>query len=140
MARRHLCRICRKWFRPDPRVGARQHVCGKPKCQKERHKQACQQWRRRNRHYGRQDRLVVRLVHDKPAAVFSADPLRAIDWKVAQDEIGMKVAVLVEESGKVLCRWARDEITVQLAVIKGKSAKVSGASLRDEMAAKPRPP
>lgn len=140
MARRRLCRICRKWFRPDPRVGDRQHVCGKPECQKEGHKQACRLWRMKNRHYDRQDRLVVRLVRDEPAGAFSADPLRAIDWNVARDEIGLEVAVLVEESGKVFCRWARDEIAAQLAVFKGKSAKVSAASLRDEMATGPRPP
>ena len=32
-ARKRPCTICRRWFRPDPRVGDRQHACGKPECQ-----------------------------------------------------------------------------------------------------------
>lgn len=27
------CRFCRRWFRPDPRLGARQRVCGDEACQ-----------------------------------------------------------------------------------------------------------
>src|SRR6266576_2405114 len=34
------CCICRRWFLPDPRVGARQRACGNPSCQKARHQQA----------------------------------------------------------------------------------------------------
>jgi len=34
------CRICRHWFRPDPRVGARQRACRNSSCQKARHQQA----------------------------------------------------------------------------------------------------
>jgi len=27
------CRLCRRWFRPDPRVGERQYACSTPECQ-----------------------------------------------------------------------------------------------------------
>jgi len=30
---RRPCRICRHWFRPDPRVGERQYACSAPECQ-----------------------------------------------------------------------------------------------------------
>ena len=31
--RKKPCRICRRWFQPDARVGERQRACGKPECQ-----------------------------------------------------------------------------------------------------------
>jgi hypothetical protein len=30
------CRYCRRWFRPDPRVGEGQYACSEPECQKKR--------------------------------------------------------------------------------------------------------
>jgi hypothetical protein len=38
------------------------------------------------------------------------DPLNLINWAAAQGEVGLEVAVLVEETGKVLLQWARDAI------------------------------
>ena len=32
-ARKRPCTICRRWFRPNPRVGSRQRACGNPECQ-----------------------------------------------------------------------------------------------------------
>ena len=43
------CRICRKWFTPNPRVGNRQKTCGSKECQKKWHAKKCSQWNRQNR-------------------------------------------------------------------------------------------
>ena len=33
VAGKRPCSICRRWFRPDVRVGSRQRACGRPECQ-----------------------------------------------------------------------------------------------------------
>jgi hypothetical protein len=52
------------------------------------------------------------LVKDDPPEqrVRQPDPLCGIDWAIAKDVVGLEVAVLVEEAGKILVRWARDAI------------------------------
>jgi hypothetical protein len=47
-ARKRPCSICRRWFRPDPRVGLRQHTCGKPDCQAARRRKTQARWRTKN--------------------------------------------------------------------------------------------
>ena len=49
-ARKRPCRICRRWFRPKPRVGDRQRACGKPDCQTARRQKTQENWRARNGH------------------------------------------------------------------------------------------
>ena len=112
MARNRPCGVCGKWFRPNARQGDRQHTCGQPACKKEWHRRACARWRGRNPDYDLQPRLVTRLVKDDPPEqrVRQPDPLCGIDWAIAKDVVGLEVAVLVEEAGKVLVRWARDAI------------------------------
>jgi len=93
MARKRPCRICRKWFSPQPRAGDRQHICSDPGCQTERHRRACASWRRRHPDYDREDRLRRRLLRGvrSPPGPLTADPLRRIDWKVARDAVGLEV-------------------------------------------------
>src|ERR1022692_2317260 len=50
-ARKRPCAICRRWFRPDGRVGSRQHACGNPECQTSRRQKTQASWRRRNPGY-----------------------------------------------------------------------------------------
>ena len=45
------CRICRKWFRPDVRVGKRQRSCGRTECQQVLKKKRLAKWRARNPDY-----------------------------------------------------------------------------------------
>jgi len=94
----HPCPACRKWFRPDPKVGKRQRFCSAPDCQKERHRRACAKVNQKNAEGLKRDRVVNLLVKG------SSPP--AIDWPRARQEVGMKVAALVEEAGKVGLRRA----------------------------------
>lgn len=112
MARKRPCRICRKWFRPDPRVGARQRTCGSTPCRRAWHGRSCRNWRRRNPDYDRDDRLRRRL--HAQTEVVSSDPLAQLNWNVARDAIGLQVAVVIEETGRLLVSWTRDAIAVQL--------------------------
>ena len=117
MGRKRPCRICRKWFAPHPRAGDRQHVCGDPRCQQERHRLACRGWRCRHPDYDREDRLrrrLVRATEQKESPGLEADPMRRIDWQAARDAVGLQVAVAIEETGKVLHAWTRDAVRSQV--------------------------
>jgi len=58
MLKARPCLICRKWFHPDQMVGERQHVCGNPACQKERHRRACSRFHERDPDYDVQTRIA----------------------------------------------------------------------------------
>jgi plasmid replication initiation protein len=107
MARLRHCGYCGAWFRPHPKTVDRQQVCGNAACQRQRHKKACCDWRKKNPHYDKQDRLVATLVTRGP--VSRADPMSAINWEAARDKVGPEIAVLVEETGKAICQWARED-------------------------------
>jgi hypothetical protein len=112
MARKRPCRICRRWFSPDPRAGDRQRACSSPDCQRERHRRACSTWRRHHPDYDREDRLRRRL--QVPEKATAAAPLRGVDWSAARDAVGLQVAVVIEETGQVLQHWARDAVSAQV--------------------------
>ena len=107
------CGICGKWFRPDRMTGERQHVCGNPACQKERHRRACARFHERDPDYDLQTRFTARLVKANPSGRGRVIPLEAIDWGYARKVVGLKVVTLVQETGKVLLRQPRDAVIVQ---------------------------
>jgi len=59
--RKRPCRVCRKWFLPDPRLKDRQATCGDPACRREWHRRKCRQWNRENQDYFRSNYLPKRL-------------------------------------------------------------------------------
>jgi hypothetical protein len=59
------CTICRRWFRPNPRVGVRQHACGQPECQSARRQKTQASWRRRNPDYAIAYRIQQRAVTEQ---------------------------------------------------------------------------
>jgi len=98
MARKCRCRICGRWFRPQPQAGSRQRACSAPGCQRERHRRACVRWHRANPDYDREDRLRRRLRREGHPGAGDArggplDPLGALDWSAARDAVGLQVAV-----------------------------------------------
>ena len=138
MNRARPCRICRRWFRPHPRVGSRQRVCGSTACQRERHRRTCRAWHERNPGYDREAQLQRKL--HRPARTHSArcapmsSPVAQLDWSVVRDAVGLEVAVVVEESAKVLCSWARDAVVAQLSVSKAITSRHPPIPARDAMA------
>jgi len=68
------------------------------------------------------------------------DPLAEVLWDAARDAVGMEVAVIVEETGKVLVGWTRDAVHAQREEFMRQSAKVLGPGARDVIAAGAGPP
>ena len=141
MVRKRPCRVCGKWFKPHPRAGKRQRACGSEECQRERHRRACAAWRDENAEYDRERRLRERVrVEVAVGEPLSRDPLAEIAWDVARDAVGVEVAVIVEETGKVLTLWARDAVHAQAAEMATKLAKVLPRAARDAIAGGAGPP
>src|ERR1039458_9515569 len=72
-ARKRPCAICRQWFRPDARVGSRQHACGKPECQTSRRQKTQASWRRRNPGYAIAYRIDQRAYSERWRSPFRRD-------------------------------------------------------------------
>src|ERR1017187_1015321 len=78
------CAICRPWFRPDGRVGSRQHACGNPECQTSRRQKTQAGWRRRNPGYA----IAWRIERRAAQTPSPPEPLRMPSWRKSQQGVG----------------------------------------------------
>lgn len=140
------CRICGKWFRVDPREGARQRVCSSATCQRERHRRACRDWHRRNLGYDAdlRRRRRLQLCPVPPAAPpvdpFGVSPLRKVHLEAARDAVGQEVVVVVEVAGQVLWEGVRDAVRAQLIAGQAVARRLPPEVLRDDMVSAAAPP
>jgi len=123
------CRICRKWFTPNPRLGDRQQTCGVMECQRRRHARKCAEWNRKNRAYFREIYLRGRLESfgsDPPEQSSSPcsscrinDPPRRsspldLPQEVIQEVIEVKQFIIIEYIVRLLIRGVQEVIHTQL--------------------------
>jgi hypothetical protein len=72
------------WFRPDPRVGARQRVCSKAECRALHRQKTQASWRRRNPGYAIAYRIDQRAqAESPPEALRVPAPLNQLPWEFA---------------------------------------------------------
>jgi len=67
------CAICRVWFIPNPRLGARQRTCGKSECRKARKRETQRVWAKANPDYLPGRRLQQQL--ERAAASADGAPI-----------------------------------------------------------------
>src|SRR5450631_2416424 len=110
-ARKKPCRICRRWFHPDARVGERQRACGRPECQTTRRQKTQADWRKRNPDYIIAWRLDQRAAQTPPPEplCFPA-PLNQLPWEFAKDQFGAQGADFIGVMGALILRSAKDQI------------------------------
>jgi hypothetical protein len=115
-ARKRPCFICRRWFRPDPRVGDRQHACGNPECQTVRRQKTQASWHRRNPDYAIAYRLDQRAAQTQPPpeALRLPVPLNQLPWEFAKDQFGAQGADFIGLMGALLIRAAKDQFRAYL--------------------------
>src|SRR6185312_13344060 len=119
-ARKKPCKICRRWFHPDPRVGDRQRACGKPECQSARRQKTQADWRKRNPDYAIAWRLDQRAAQSPPPERFRlAAPLNQLPWEFAKDHFGAQGADFIGVMGSLIHHAAKDEIRLYLHDPKG---------------------
>ena len=109
-ARRRPCCICRRWFRPDPRIGSRQQACRRPECQVGRRKKKQKAWRERNPDYFIARRIKDRSGQDRPPEPLRLPaPLSRLPWDIAQSQFGTEGADFIGIMGAVLLRSAQSQ-------------------------------
>ena len=109
-ARKRPCTICRRWFRPDPRVGSRQRACGNPECQAARRVQTQRNWRESRPDYFTARRIRERGEQDRPPEPLRLPPpLSRLPWYIAQDQFGVQGTDFIGVLSTVLLRSAQDQ-------------------------------
>ena len=109
-ARKKPCRICRRWFRPDPRVGGRQRACSKPDCQTARRRKTQAGWRYHNPGYAIAWRIDQRAAQAQPPEPLRLPaPLNQLPWNVAKDQFGGQGTDFIGVMGALIVRTAKDE-------------------------------
>lgn len=118
MLKKRPCSICRRWFYPDRRVGARQRACSERSCQESRRSRTQASWRRRNPDYFTARRLQLRRVVKEEGTALEPlqlpPPLSHLPWDIAQDEFGPVGTDFLGHLGRVLLRCGQDERVVQV--------------------------
>ena len=109
-ARKRPCCICRRWFRPDSRIGSRQRACRSPECQAARRVQTQRSWRESRPDYFIAYRMRERGEQDRPPEPLRLPPpLSRLPWDIAQDEFGVQGADFLGILSTVLLRAAQDQ-------------------------------
>ncbi len=120
------CRICRKWFAPNPRVGDRQKTCGAKECQDKWHAKKCSQWNRHNRACFQATNLSKKLqaVQHQETAPGNPPPqlpksgiFPKLPQEVIQEVIGAQQFVIATYLSRVLLRSVQEVIRLQRADI-----------------------
>ena len=115
-ARKKPCCICRRWFRPDPRIGSRQRACRNPDCQSARQKKMQRRWRERNPDYFIARRIQDRGKEDRlPEPLRLPPPLNRLPWDIAQSEFESQGADFIGVMGALLLRTAQLQFRAYLA-------------------------
>src|ERR1039458_9535476 len=115
-ARKRPCAICRRWFRPNARVGIRQHACGKPECQTARRQKTQASWRRRNPGYviaWRIDRRATQKPYP-PEPLRLPAPLNQLPWWFAKDQFGSQRSDFIGVMGALMVRSMKDQFRTYL--------------------------
>ena len=109
--RKRPCRICRRWFYPDPRAGDRQRACSRPDCQAARRQKTQANWRAENPGYAAAYRIDQR--HRSPTEegepLRVPAPFRELPWDLAKDQFGGKGADFIALACALLQRTAKDQ-------------------------------
>lgn len=136
------CRICRRWFRPDPRARSQQRVCSSEDCQRERRRRNAAAWRVEHAEQIEADRLrdKLRADPDPPAEVVEADPLSKIDPLAARIAVGLKTQVVLEEYVKVALGAARIAVPAKAGRGRREPTEVPPARARIDTDRGRRPP
>src|SRR5271163_3060328 len=115
-ARKRPCTICRRWFRPNARVGDRQRACGNPKCQTARRQKTQADWRSRNPGYSLAWRIDQRAAAqpEAPEPLRMPPPLHRLPWDVAKDQFGPQGTDFIAVMAALMLRATKDQILAYL--------------------------
>jgi hypothetical protein len=142
--KRRPCRVCRKWFVANPRLGDRQRTCGARECQRQWHARKCTEWNRKNRSYFREIYLRGRLEafgsgppEQSPSSCSSCrlndlprrfSPLD-LPQEVIQEVIEVQQLIIIEYIVRLLLRGVQEVIDTQQFERKGQIRRLPVSSI-----------
>jgi hypothetical protein len=116
------CRICRRWFMPNPRLKDRQMTCAAPECKKEWHRRKCAEWNKDNSDYFKSNYLQKKL-EAVTGSEKASKPLPAksrlksgLPLEYVQEVIGIQQLVIIEYFGQLLFRRFQEVLKGQVIV------------------------
>ena len=115
--RKRPCRICRRWFMPNPRVKDRQKTCGDPECQSKWRKKKCAEWNRKNPDYFRANYLQKKIIAATETQNQSPSLKLGLPFSCFQEVISIQQAVIIEYFGLLLFKRFQDLFRAQLTVM-----------------------
>jgi hypothetical protein len=95
------CRICGRWFAPDPRLKDRQKTCADPHCKRQWHRKKCAQWNKSNPDYFKSNYLQKKL---EEGVVRKTRFKSGLPLLFVQEVIGIQHVVIIEYFGQLLKR------------------------------------
>ena len=144
-SRKRPCRVCGKWFSPDPRLGDRQKTCGAAECQRQRHAAKCAEWNRKNRSCFRESylkSLIDRTAAKHPPSPSSSPPENPaprgpspldLPRQAVEEVMGTQQSVIIEYIVRVLLRGVQEVISTQrFEIAKEFRQQVAASSLRGD--------
>jgi len=129
-SRKRPCRICRRWFMPNPCLKDRQKTCGRYRCKREWHRKMCEKWNRENADYFRSNYLQKKIdfaiggdqskTTFKPESSVSVLPKSrfksGLPQRYVQEVIGIQHLVIIEYFSQLLHRRFQEVIARQVLV------------------------
>jgi hypothetical protein len=128
IVKKRPCKVCRRWFRPNPRVGDDQMTCGDPQCKKEWHRRKCAEWNRKNREHFKGNYLRNKILaagegNQKGTPEEAKIPRTrfrlGLPWEEIQEAMGLKQLVIIEYIIQVLMKRFQEVIKAQPLVNNG---------------------
>ena len=113
------CRICRRWFMPNPRLKDRQMTCADPECKRRWHCRKCAEWNKKNTDYFRANYLQKKLdAADQSGRICEMKShLRSgLPLEVVQEVISIQHIIILEYFGQLLFRRFQEVIKGQVTV------------------------
>jgi len=146
------CRVCGKWYPPNPRLGDRQQTCGAVECQRKWHARKCAEWNRKNRAYFKEIYLRGRLESfgsvppaqspsSCPSCRINDPPRRSspldLPQEVIKEVIEVKQLIIIEYIVRLLRRGVQEVIKAQLIELQRESMRLLLSSVSRDDSQKP---
>ena len=118
------CRVCKRWFTPDARLGDRQKTCGDVACKREWHRRKCAEWNEKNSEYAKANALQRKIEAAKNPQPSSGGSRSLLPQGYAKEVIEVQVVVILEYLGQQLLRRLQEVIKRQAVVNKRQSGRL----------------
>jgi hypothetical protein len=124
------CRICRRWFMPNPRLKDRQKTCGDPECQRRWHTKKCSEWNRKNPDYFKSNYLQKKIIaatenpNQSPSLKINNRLKSGLPLFYVQEVISIQHVIIIEYFGQLLFRRFQEVLRAQLTVMTGEMAQL----------------